>query len=82
MEFDITTTVIIAVIVLAVSLAILYYIIFNAVKNALKEGDYYGRAQTRLLIKKLMNEGQSKEEIMKVIDAYEIDFINSITSKP
>lgn len=81
MELDITTIVIIAVIAVGISLAILYYIIFNAVKNAIKDGDYYGRAQTRLLIKKMLKEGISKQEIVSTIDDYEIDFWNKINEK-
>lgn len=78
MEFDTTTIIIISVITLVVSLVILYYIILNAVKNAIKDGDYYGRAQTRLLIKKMLKEGFTRHDIVEIIDDKDNDFWNKI----
>lgn len=78
MELDTGSFALIAVVSLGVFCAILYFIILNAVKNANKDGDYYGRAQMRLLIKKMLKDGFKRHEIVEIIDDADNDFWNRI----
>lgn len=77
-NLDTGSLLLVAVIALAVFCIILYYIIFNAVRNANKTSEYYGRAQMRLEIKKMLKDGFARHDIVEITDDKENDFWSKI----
>lgn len=66
------------IILIIVAIVFQYAIIYYAVYNSHEKERYYQQTMTRFMIKKMLKEGFTRQEIVDMMAAKENDFWNSI----